>query len=104
MALALHAPLAAADVSRPGGAGHALLFRDHGVVIENIKDLGEAAKALGCALHSLKGQEGCLLCRGAGVWRSSWETSRQPLPPAPAAIHSRAPPLPTHCSPGRPDV
>lgn len=29
-----------ADVSRPGGAGHALQFRDHGVVLENFKDLG----------------------------------------------------------------
>lgn len=32
---------AAADISRPGGAGHALLFSDHGVVIEGFKDLGE---------------------------------------------------------------
>ena len=41
---ATHAGLcwrAAADVSRPGGAGHALLFRDHGVVLPNFKDLGE---------------------------------------------------------------
>lgn len=29
------------DVSKPGGAGHALLFRDNGVVIENFMDLGE---------------------------------------------------------------
>lgn len=28
-----------ADVSRPGGAGHALLFRDYGVVIEPFNDL-----------------------------------------------------------------
>lgn len=28
-------------MSRPGGAGHALLFRDNGVVFENFKDLGE---------------------------------------------------------------
>ncbi|KAL4421057.1 hypothetical protein ABPG77_001352 [Micractinium sp. CCAP 211/92] len=43
LALALSASLAAADVSRPGGAGHALLFRDHGVVIENFKDLAPDA-------------------------------------------------------------
>ncbi|KAL4422517.1 hypothetical protein ABPG75_008714 [Micractinium tetrahymenae] len=43
LALTLCAPLAAADVSRPGGAGHALLFRDHGVVIENFKDLAPDA-------------------------------------------------------------
>lgn len=29
------------DVSRAGGAGHALLFRDNGVLIENFNDLGE---------------------------------------------------------------
>lgn len=31
---------AAADVSRPGGAGHALLFKDNGVVLRGFKDLG----------------------------------------------------------------
>ena len=30
-------------MSRPGGAGHALLFRDHGVVLENFKDIGPDA-------------------------------------------------------------
>ncbi|PRW20453.1 concanavalin A-like lectin glucanase [Chlorella sorokiniana] len=34
---------AAADISRPGGAGHALLFSDHGVVIEGFKDLAPDA-------------------------------------------------------------
>lgn len=38
---AYNAGLAGADLSRPGGAGHALLFRDHGVVIENFNDLGK---------------------------------------------------------------
>jgi hypothetical protein len=34
--LTLHgAGFVGADVSRPGGAGHALLFRDNGVVLEN---------------------------------------------------------------------
>ena len=32
-----------ADLSRPGGAGHALLFRDHGIKIENFRDLGSDA-------------------------------------------------------------
>jgi cysteine-rich repeat protein len=31
----------AGELSKPGGAGHALLFRDHGVVIEDFQDLGE---------------------------------------------------------------
>ncbi|PSC70155.1 concanavalin A-like lectin glucanase [Micractinium conductrix] len=46
LAVALLAGLcwrAAADVSRPGGAGHALLFRDHGVVLPNFKDLAPDA-------------------------------------------------------------
>lgn len=40
---------AAADISRPGGAGHALLFSDHGVVIEGFKDLGESGIAFSTA-------------------------------------------------------
>lgn len=35
--------LVCGDISRPGGAGHALLFRDHGVVIEDFKDLAPDA-------------------------------------------------------------
>jgi len=34
------AEVSLADISRPGGAGHALLFRDHSVKIENFQDLG----------------------------------------------------------------
>lgn len=34
---------AAADVSRPGGAGHALLFRDHGVLLSPFNDLAPDA-------------------------------------------------------------
>ena len=45
LALLAAALPAAADVSRPGGAGHALLFADHGVLIEGFKDLGESAAA-----------------------------------------------------------
>ncbi len=43
-------PPAAADISRPGGAGHALLFSDHGVVIEGFKDLGERGLEAGLSL------------------------------------------------------
>jgi cysteine-rich repeat protein len=30
------------ELSRPGGAGHALLFRDNGIIVENFSDLGES--------------------------------------------------------------
>ena len=39
--------LACADVSRPGGAGHALLFADNGLLLENFRGLGETAGRAG---------------------------------------------------------
>lgn len=39
--LVLSSSVLGSEVSRPGGAGHALLFRDNGVLIENFNDLAE---------------------------------------------------------------
>jgi cysteine-rich repeat protein len=36
------APVATSGLSRAGGAGHALLFRDNGLLIEDFNDLGES--------------------------------------------------------------
>lgn len=43
LALLALAGFAAADLSQAGGAGHSLIFRDHGVVIENFSDLAPDA-------------------------------------------------------------
>lgn len=81
LALTLSASLAAADVSRPGGAGHALLFRDHGVVIENFKDLGKAAPLRLLELNALQGEhvKSSMLRKNAAVGSGGRETSRQLL-------------------------
>lgn len=49
LALAIMVGGALGDLSRSGGGGHALQFRDHGVLIENFRDLGECLPGVKCS-------------------------------------------------------
>ena len=84
--LSLPTGLCAGQVSQPGGAGHALLFKDHAIVLENFKDLSERAVALGRA------------CREEGRaeptwWRMPWTPGARSLFTRPALEQTRTAPV-----------